>query len=215
MSDPCPPNPQNYPTDCDVLAAMREKAANRSAALPYSPQLLARAEKIRLLLLDVDGVLTDGRLWYGASGEEAKSFHTQDGFGLRLLQQLGIDTGVITARQSPMVTRRAKELKMRFALQNSRDKLQAWQKILAETGLKPFQVAYMGDDWLDLPLLSRAGLAIAPANAAPEVAEIVHYQTPRPGGFGAARDACDLLVAASGRDAELLQRYKSAQNPTD
>ena len=210
----CPPdapNPADYPTDCQVLAAMREKAGGRAAQRLYEPRLLARAAQIRLLLLDVDGVLTDGRLLYKADGTEGKCFHTQDGFGLRLLCELGIGTGVITARESPMVTRRARELAMRFVYQQTPKKLGAYRQILAESGLKPFQVAYMGDDWLDLPLLTQVGLAIAPANAAPEVAETVHYQTPRPGGHGAVRDACDLLVAASGQLPALLQRYKNQE----
>jgi len=212
MNDTCPPNPNlvNYPTDCEVLAAMREKAASRGAGRVYDPRLLAKAAQIRLLLLDVDGVLTDGRLLYAADGSEGKFFHTQDGFGLRLLRELGIDTGVITARESAMVARRAQELAMRFVYQKARQKLDAYRQILAESGLKPVQVAYMGDDWLDLPLLTQVGLAIAPANAAPEVVEIVHYQTPRAGGHGAVRDACDLLVSASGQLAALLQRYKNA-----
>ena len=210
MHDTCPPNPESYPTDCEVLAAMRERANSRAAGQSYEPRLLARAAQVRLLLLDVDGVLTDGRLYYSADGSEGKCFHTQDGFGLRLLREIGIDTGIITARESTMVTRRAQELAMRFVYQRASHKLDAYRQILAESGLKPFQVAYMGDDWLDLPLLTQVGLAIAPANAAPEVAEIVHYQTPRAGGHGAVRDACDLLVAASGQLAALLQKYKNA-----
>jgi len=162
--------------------------------------------------LDVDGVLTDGRLLYTADGAEGKCFHTQDGFGLRLLRELAIDTGVITARESAMVTRRTRELAMRFVYQNAPKKLGAYRQILAESGLKPFQIAYMGDDWLDLPLLTQVGLAIAPADAAPEVAAVVHYQTPRSGGHGAVRDACDLLVAASGQLAALLQRYKNQED---
>ncbi|MDR0476529.1 MAG: HAD hydrolase family protein [Desulfobulbaceae bacterium] len=211
MNDTCPPSPESYPTDCQVLAAMREKASGRAAQRLYEPRLLARAAQIRLLLLDVDGVLTDGRLLYTADGAEGKCFHTQDGFGLRLLRELGIDTGVITARESAVVTRRARELAMRFVYQKAARKLDAYRQILAESALKPFQVAYMGDDWLDLPLLAQVGLAIAPANAAPEVAETVHYQTPRPGGLGAVRDACDLLVAASGQSAALLQRHKNQE----
>jgi 3-deoxy-D-manno-octulosonate 8-phosphate phosphatase (KDO 8-P phosphatase) len=213
MNDTCPPNPESYPTDCEVLAAMREKASRRGAERSYDQRLLARAAQIRLLLLDVDGVLTDGRLLYTADGGEGKFFHTQDGFGLRLLREIGIDTGLITARESPMVTRRARELAMRFVYQKARQKLDAYRQILVESGLKPLQVAYMGDDWLDLPLLTQVGLAIAPANAAPEVTEIVHYQTPRPGGYGAVRDACDLLVAASGQHAALLQRYTTQEAP--
>jgi len=176
---------------------------------PMKIRALAKAKEVKLLLLDVDGVLTDGSLLYTNSGEEAKTFNTQDGFGLRLLQEQGVATGVITARQSEIVARRCTELKMSHVHQGARNKNEAFKAILAETGLKPFQVAYMGDDWLDLVLLQQVGLAMAPANAAPEVMDIAHYVTPRTGGSGAVRDACDLIIAAQGGTDKLLQKYKN------
>ena len=175
---------------------------------PERQRVLARAREIRLLLLDVDGVLTNGNLLYSGSSEESKSFNTQDGFGIRLLQEAGIDVGVITARKSEVVARRAGELKMRFIYQGMRNKQEALKEILRASGLKLFEVAYMGDDWLDLVLLQQVGLAIAPANGVREVKETAHFVTDRAGGAGAVRDACDLILEAKNLMAELLQKYR-------
>jgi len=173
----------------------------------HRQRIFARAKEIRLLLLDVDGVLTNGSLHYSGSTEESKSFHTQDGFGIRLLQEAGIDTGVITARKSEVVARRAGELKMRYIYQGARNKNEALKEILQVSGYRPFQVAYMGDDWLDLVLLQQVGLAIAPANGVREVKELAHFVTEREGGAGAVRDACDLILEAKNLVAEMLQKY--------
>lgn len=192
------------------MEGYRRKARERGEnSLPTgaSPLALEKAKAIRLLLLDVDGVLTDGTLLYSSSGEEYKAFNTQDGFGITLLHQAGIECGVITARRSEMVQRRAEELKMQHIYQGARKKNEAFRTILKNTGFKPFEVAYMGDDWLDLVLLQQVGLALAPANAAVEVKEKAHYVTPRSGGQGAVRDACDLLLAARGELPKLLQTY--------
>lgn len=209
MSSDCPAPPPGYPSDCEVTEGYRSMARERQARpIDEHRQLVyARAKEIRLLLLDVDGVLTDGTLHYRGDTGEGKSFHTQDGFGIRLLQEAGIDTGVITARKSEVVARRAGELKMRFIYQGMRNKNEAFKEILRDSGYRPFQVGYMGDDWLDLALLQRVGLAIAPANAVREVQEIVHFVTPRRGGAGAVRDACDLILAGKGLVAEMLQKY--------
>jgi 3-deoxy-D-manno-octulosonate 8-phosphate phosphatase (KDO 8-P phosphatase) len=171
--------------------------------------VLEKAKNIKLILFDVDGVLTDGTIHFTSDGTEAKSFNTQDGFGLRLLQEAGIDSGLISARSSEAVSRRAVELKMRFTFQGVASKLATFQEILKTTGFKPFQVAYMGDDWLDLCLLTRVGLALAPANAAAPVKEAAHYVTSCPGGAGAVREACELILEGRGLRAELLQRYLS------
>ncbi|TKB26258.1 3-deoxy-D-manno-octulosonate 8-phosphate phosphatase [Desulfopila sp. IMCC35006] len=211
MADNCPPSPTDYPSDCEILEGYRTRVRERDSRKndPQRVRALAKAREIKLLLLDVDGVLTDGTLLYTGSGEESKSFNTQDGFGLRLLGEAGVDTGVITARQSEVVARRTKELNMRFIYQGVGNKNDAFREIMRVSGLKPFQIAYMGDDWLDLVLLQQVGLAIAPANAVPEVQEIVHFITERPGGGGAVRDACDLLVEAKNLALELLQKYKN------
>ena len=162
----------SYPTDCELTEALRERARRRSRPVPRSAawhEALPRARQVRLLLLDVDGVLTDGTITYGTDGIETKSFHTQDGLGLKLLQESGVAAGIITARTSEAVLRRARELGFAHVVQGAADKLAAFEAILRETGLRPPQTAYMGDDWMDLPLLNRVGLAAAPANAVAEV----------------------------------------------
>jgi len=168
---------------------------------------LLRGKNIKLLLLDVDGVLTDGSLLYTGSEKEGKSFNTQDGFGIRLLHDAGIDVGVITARRSTVVHRRASELNMRFIHQGAVDKNIAFAEIVAASGLTPAEIAYMGDDWLDIIVLQQVGLAVAPANGAPEVTEIVHYITRQEGGHGAVRECCNLILEAQNLTAELLQKY--------
>ena len=168
---------------------------------------LIQARTVRLLLLDVDGVLSDGRISYGSEGMELKSFHTQDGFGLRLLRQSGIATGIITGRSSEAVRRRAAELKLSHLYENATDKLVLFKDILRQEGLQPEHCAYMGDDWMDLPLLRRVGLAAAPANAVSEVKERVHFVTQKKGGEGAVRELCDLLLKAQGLYAQLLLQF--------
>jgi 3-deoxy-D-manno-octulosonate 8-phosphate phosphatase (KDO 8-P phosphatase) len=170
---------------------------------------LAKAAPIRLLLLDVDGVLTDGSIFLTHDGNEIKSFNTQDGFGLRLLQEAGIACGVITARTSEAVTKRAQDLKMQYVFQGVDNKLTVFKEILAQSGLKPFEVAYMGDDWLDLVLLTRVGFAAAPANAVTEVLCVVHLVTEKKGGQGAIREVCDFLLEAKGLKQQFLQSYMS------
>ncbi len=211
MVDNCPPSPTGYPSDCEILEGYRTRVREKNSQKndPQRVLALARAKEIKLLLLDVDGVLTDGNLLYTGSGEESKSFNTQDGFGLRLLGEAGIDVGVITARQSEVVARRAKELNMRYVYQAVGNKKDAFQEIMRTSGLKPFQIAYMGDDWLDLVLLQQVGLAITPANGVAEVQEIAHFITERGGGAGAVRDACDLIIEAKNLAVELLQKYKN------
>jgi 3-deoxy-D-manno-octulosonate 8-phosphate phosphatase (KDO 8-P phosphatase) len=213
MSDSClPGQPGAYPSDCDVREAYRTMARERqqTSGLAREHQVvLEKAKDIKILLLDVDGVMTDGTLLYSSSGEESKSFNTQDGFGLRLLQEAGIEAGLITARSSEAVGRRARELRLSYVYQGAGNKLEAFQEILRVSACRPFEIAYMGDDWLDLGLLSRVGLALAPANAVQAVREAVHYVTCLPGGGGAVREVCDLLLAGKGLTTELLQRYMS------
>lgn len=168
------------------------------------PLLLERAARVRLLALDVDGVLTDGRLYYDGQGNETKAFSTRDGLGLRLLALQGIELALITARRSSIVERRAKELGIDRVYQGSMRKLDAFTDLLAETGLAPEQVCYAGDDWLDLPILQRAGLAVTPADGDPLVQRRVHWVTSRPGGHGAVREICDLILAARGLDQAAL-----------
>ncbi len=166
-----------------------------------------RARKIRLLLLDVDGVLTDNRLFYGDNGIEYKAFHTRDGHGMVLLRDAGIDIGIITGRTSEVVTRRMADLKVKYVYQGVPDKLPTFEKLMNECGLKPDQVAYMGDDILDLPILRRVGLAAMPANADPTLKEHVHFVSRHPGGQGAVRELCELILKAQGLWDEIMTFY--------
>jgi len=178
------------------MAQSRSAAPKRSAAWQAA---LSKARPVKILLLDVDGVLTDGSLIFSHEGQESKSFNTQDGFGLRLLQEIGLEIGVITARSSEAVARRCANLKMQYIYQGVGNKLDAYKEILGQSGCKPFETAYMGDDWLDLVLLNRAGFSAAPANAVREVQEAVHYTTVQSGGHGAVREICELILEAKGR----------------
>jgi 3-deoxy-D-manno-octulosonate 8-phosphate phosphatase (KDO 8-P phosphatase) len=170
---------------------------------------LSKAKPIRILLLDVDGVLTDGSLIYSHEGQESKAFNTQDGFGLRLLQEAGLELGVITARSSEAVARRCANLKIHYVYQGVGNKVEAYKEILKQSGCKPFEIAYMGDDWLDLVLLNRAGFSAAPANAVREAQEAAHYTTEQSGGHGAVREICNLILEAKGQYQQLLQSYMS------
>ena len=168
-----------------------------------SADLLARAAKIRLAVFDVDGTLTDGRLWYGEDGRETKVFHVHDGLGLKLLQAHGIEVAIITARISHPVALRAEELKIVNVFQGQSDKLACFRELLGALGLSAEQAAFIGDDLPDLPSMRQAGLAVAVANAHPWVAEQAHWVTARSGGMGAAREVCDLILMAQGKaDAE-------------
>ncbi|HEY9130244.1 MAG TPA: HAD-IIIA family hydrolase [Dyella sp.] len=165
--------------------------------------VLARAAKIRLAVFDVDGTLTDGRLWYGEDGHEAKIFHVHDGLGLKLLQNNGIQVAILSARISHPVALRAEELDIAHVYQGQNDKRACLHELLDALKLAPDQAAFVGDDLPDLPAMSIVGLAVAVANAHPWIAERAHWQTRRSGGMGAAREVADLLLIAQGRaDAE-------------
>lgn len=211
MSEPCPPHDpdNNHPSDCQILENYRTRAREKER-LQDSPEkriLYAKAEPVKLLLLDVDGVLTDGSLIYSESGVEAKTFNTQDGLGIRLVQKAGVDVGFITARRSEMVTRRAEELSIKYLFQGVGKKLDSYKEIVRQAELKPYQVCYMGDDWIDLALLTRVGLAACPANSVTEVRERCHFTCSRSGGQGAVRELCDLIVRAKGVHENLLQQF--------
>ncbi len=176
-------------------------------ALQFPPELLAKASHIRAAIFDVDGVLTDGRIYIGAQGEEFKAFNTLDGHGLKLLAQSGIEPLIITGRDSKAVRRRVADLGITHAIYGAQDKLAASQALLAKLKLKWADIAAMGDDWPDLPLMQRAAFACAPSNAHPEVKACAHYITAHQGGHGAARQCCDLLLMATGHYAHLLQSH--------
>ena len=182
-------------------------ASATPAALAFSPELLLQAQGIAAAIFDVDGVLTDGRIYLSERGEEFKAFSTLDGHGLKLLAQGGITPVVITGRDSPEVRRRVADLGLAHAVFGAGDKLAAALPVLAALGLGWERVAAMGDDWPDLPLLTRAAFACAPANAHAEVKAVAHHVTAATGGHGAARECCDLLLCAAGRYAGLLRAH--------
>jgi 3-deoxy-D-manno-octulosonate 8-phosphate phosphatase (KDO 8-P phosphatase) len=181
-------------------------------ALSFPPALLLKAQGpaerigLRAAIFDVDGVLTDGRLWIDAEGERVKAFHALDGHGLILLKECGITPIVITGRDSPAVRRRVADLGLPAARYGARDKLAAAESVLAEQGLSWNEIAAIGDDWPDLPLLTRVAFAAAPPTAHPEVLAVVHHVTRAGAGLGAAREFCDLLLMAGGHYARLLER---------
>ena len=168
-----------------------------------------RLEKIRLLLLDVDGVMTDGRIIYDDRGHETKAFDVKDGHGLKLLQRGGIRVGIITGRQSPVVDRRAAELGITLVYQGAKDKRVPFREILQKTGLAAEQVAYAGDDLPDRPVMRQVGFAATVPDAVDEIKAHAHYVTRLPGGRGAVREICDLLLKESGRWAQVTASYFS------
>lgn len=173
--------------------------------LSFPPELLLRAQDVRVAFFDVDGVLTDGGLYFGEAGETIKRFHTLDGHGMKLLARAGITPAVITGRDSAALRARLTALGIRHVRYGTEDKRPAAEQILRELGLAWPQAAAIGDDWPDLPVLTRCALACAPASAQAEVLARVHHVTQRAAGAGAAREFCDLLLVAGGHYAALLR----------
>jgi 3-deoxy-D-manno-octulosonate 8-phosphate phosphatase (KDO 8-P phosphatase) len=163
-----------------------------SASKPYQ----SRLKRIKLLLLDVDGVMTDGGIYYGESGEEFKKFNVQDGHGIVRLQKRGVRVGIITGRFSRLVERRARELGISDVYQNLENKGEAYEAVSTKLGLTDAEVAYIGDDEPDLAVLERVGFSAAPANAVASVRRAVHYVCKRSGGNGAVREIVDLILKA-------------------
>jgi 3-deoxy-D-manno-octulosonate 8-phosphate phosphatase (KDO 8-P phosphatase) len=171
------------------------------------PELQKRAAAIRMLVLDVDGVLTDGRLYFDNNGTETKAFNTRDGLGMKALQSCGIEVAVITGRKSAIVTQRMKQLDIEHVYQGREDKLNAFNHLLETTGFEAHQVCFAGDDWIDLPVLIRAGFAVTVADADEHVKQHAHWITERKGGEGAVREICNLLLAAQGKDRAIIDGY--------
>jgi len=163
-----------------------------------------RASNIRMLVLDVDGVLTDGKLYFDHAGNEIKAFNTRDGMGIKALQQVGIEVAVITGRKSEAVTQRMIQLGVQHVYQGREDKLTAFMDLLEKTGLEEHQICFAGDDWIDLPVLIRAGLAVSVADAEERVKEQAHWITSRNGGDGAVREICNLILVAQDKDQIIL-----------
>ncbi len=170
-------------------------------------QLFEKARAIRLLVLDVDGVLTDGRLYYGPQGEALKVFNTLDGHGIKLLQRTGVRVAIITGRRGDALLARARDLGIEWIQQGREDKFAALQEMLAETPFALHEIACMGDDWPDLLVMTRVGLALTVANAHAEVKARAHWQSHSRGGEGAVREACDLLMRAQNSFAQAMAEY--------
>lgn len=169
--------------------------------------ILAKAAQIKLIIFDVDGVLTDGSLFIGDDGEEYKAFHSRDGHGMKMLRATGVEIGIITGRTSNVVHHRMASLGIQHVYQGQLEKLPAFLELTAKLGVDPKQVAYVGDDVVDLPILTRVGLAVAVADAHPLVKRHAHWTTPHGGGRGAARDVCELVMEAQGTLDASLQHY--------
>ena len=166
--------------------------------------LKERASNIRMLVLDVDGVLTDGKLYFDHAGNEMKAFNTRDGMGMKALQRAGIEVAIITGRTSQAVAHRMDQLGIRHVYQGREDKLDAFLDLLEVTGLDAQQICFAGDDWIDLPVLLRVGLAVSVADAEERVKQQAHWITRRNGGDGAVREICNLILAAQEKDRIIL-----------
>lgn len=182
---------------------MRARAVPSPRRLPRSVH--ERLARIELMIFDVDGVMTDGRLWFGVNGEALKVFHVQDGTGIKALSAAGIATGVISGRQSPMTLRRCAELGIRHVVEGVEDKLTAFDTMRHELGKTAAVCGYMGDDVIDVPVMQRVGFAATVPGAAEGVADVAHWISRRDGGMGAVREVCDLLLAAR-RGVEAVER---------
>ena len=170
-------------------------------------EIQSRAARIKLFLMDCDGVLTDGRIWILEGGEDQKAFHTRDGLGLELLHRAGLKSGVISGRVSSALTRRAEHLGMSYVRQGCEDKEQAFAEILAAAGVTTEETAFAGDDLNDVPLMLKAGLAIAVADASADARAHAHYVTEAPGGQGAVREAVELILKSQDKWDEALRHY--------
>lgn len=168
-----------------------------------------RASRIKLLLMDCDGVLTDGRITLVSETDEQKSFHTRDGHGLVLLHRAGLRSGIISGNVSSAVERRARDLGIAYVRQGTWNKIVEFEEVLASAEAEDAETAYIGDDVTDIPLMQRVGLAVAVADATEETRAVAHYVTKLPGGFGAVREVTDLILKAQGRWAELMRKYIS------
>jgi 3-deoxy-D-manno-octulosonate 8-phosphate phosphatase (KDO 8-P phosphatase) len=170
--------------------------------------LLSKIRKVRLLILDVDGVMTDGRIIIDDAGLESKHFDVKDGHGLKVLMRYGIEVVLLTGRSSRVVDHRAADLGITEVHQGIRNKAEAFSDILERRKLAPEETAYIGDDVVDIPLLKRVGFAAAVADAVPEVRHVADYVTNRPGGRGAVREVCEVILKAQGRWTEVAARYE-------
>ena len=169
--------------------------------------LLARARAVKLLIFDIDGVLTDGSLFYGDDGQDYKAFNSRDGHGIKMLRASGVETAILTGRMSQVVLHRARNLGIGRIIQGAHDKLVSYEAMLIETGLRAEETAYMGDDVVDLPVMRRCGLACTVPDAPIEVQSRSHYVAQAAAGRGAGREVCELIMRAQGTWAAQLALY--------
>jgi 3-deoxy-D-manno-octulosonate 8-phosphate phosphatase (KDO 8-P phosphatase) len=179
----------------------------------YPEEVWQRARAIRLLILDIDGVLTDGRLYFDAKGETLKVFHVRDGHGIKMAQRGGVEVAMVSGRRSDAAFHRARELGVTRFYEGVRDKAAVLEELLAALDFTPAEVAAVGDELVDLPLFHRVGLAVAVADAVPEVKAAAHWVTDLPGGRGAVREVCDLILKARGRWEELFRPWLAPADP--
>jgi len=170
--------------------------------------LQERAARVRLLVLDVDGVLTDGRIIMDHEGKEIKAFDVRDGHGIKLLRDAGIEVAVLTGRNSPVVQKRTDDLGILWVQQGVSDKVAAYEEIARKTGIEDEETCFIGDDLVDIPLLKRVGIPVVVADGVHEAKQCALYVTQAPGGRGAVREVCDLLLQAQGKWDEILRRYE-------
>ncbi|MFQ6021653.1 MAG: KdsC family phosphatase [Acidiferrobacterales bacterium] len=178
-------------------------------APPYKLDAMVRelAAKVRVVVFDVDGVLTDGKLLMDDDGKEYKAFHSRDGHGIKMLQRTGVEIGIITGRTSRLVERRVTELGIKHVFQGCEDKLPVFQGLLAKLRIEPAQAAFLGDDVTDLPIMLKAGLAVAVSDGHTLVKHYAHWVTPSSGGQGAVRELCEVIMHAQGTYVAEIQRY--------
>ncbi|MDR1611551.1 MAG: HAD hydrolase family protein [Planctomycetota bacterium] len=178
-----------------------------SKKIEENPEFLKKVAPIRFLVLDVDGVMTDGKIGYTSAGDECKSFDAKDGVGIKYWIRAGHRAGIITGRSSPAVARRAEELGVGFVAQNAREKLPVFEKMLADAGVSAGETAVMGDDLADIPLIRRAGVGIAVADAVAETKDAALWTTEKTGGNGAVREVIEAILKAQDRWTVILSRY--------
>lgn len=173
----------------------------------HHPELNQRASKIQLVILDVDGVLTDGRIHLGTGAEEGRTFYVRDGLAIKIGQLVGLQFGILSGRESPVVSRRASELGIEHVHQGVIEKGERFDQIVSETGIPPEQICFVGDDLIDLPAMRRAGFAASPADADSEVVKHAHYICQKNGGHGAVREVIEVILRASDRWERALERF--------
>ena len=181
--------------------------AHLAPAFEIDLEVLERARGIRVAIFDVDGVLTDGSLFLGDNGEEYKAFHSRDGHGMKMLVRNGVDTAIITGRTSQVVEHRCRDIEIKHLYQGAVEKLPVFEALLEKLGVSVEESVFVGDDVVDLPIMRRVGLSVAVRDAHALVREYAHWITPSPGGRGAAREVCELLMYAQGRYAAEMKKY--------